>query len=72
MKYFKALAALLRAAARPLAQLHLPRTTIVIAGEAKPSRERRAPYRLLDRRVAALLAMTIPSERCVRSHPTQS
>src|SRR5580704_4808784 len=41
--------------------MQLDRTTIVIASEAKQSRSRRAPYGPLDRRVAPLLAMTIPS-----------
>jgi hypothetical protein len=43
--------------------LHLGRTAIVIASEAKQSRGTSAPCGILDRRVAALLAMTIPAER---------
>jgi hypothetical protein len=43
----------------------LGRTTAVIASEAKQSRETSGGLRLLDRRVASLLAMTIPAERIV-------
>jgi hypothetical protein len=43
----------------------LGRTTIVIASEAKQSRGTSGAPRLLDRRVASLLAMTISSERII-------
>jgi hypothetical protein len=41
----------------------LGRTSGVIASEAKQSRGTKGALRLLDRHVASLLAMTIPSER---------
>src|ERR1700722_1538936 len=47
----------------------LGRTTIVIASEAKQSRSRRAPSGPLDRRVASLLAMTIPFSHKLRKLP---
>jgi hypothetical protein len=44
-------------------KLHLGRTAVAVASEAKQSTETSAPSGILDRRVAALLAMTIPAER---------
>ncbi len=43
-------------------------TRAVIASGAKQSRERRAPCVPLDRRVASLLAMTIPRQRRLRGY----
>jgi hypothetical protein len=39
------------------------RTNVVIASEAKQSRGTSDALRLVDRRVASLLAMTIPTKR---------
>jgi hypothetical protein len=44
-------------------KLHLGRAEIVIASEAKQSRGTEGALRLLDRRVASLLAKTIPTIR---------